>query len=186
MGSLTAQRLYWFSWAFATATTGIVAGFMLGHALVLGRFLDWMLTSGRARLLAETYPAFRESSGKLGLDLFYAVAGLQIIAAICFAIISRAAGRRVVLGIVIGITAVLWPLVHYGSGFGFLEASVYRSATPVAPNVAGEFVAWNGPIHIFHAATLIVALYALLAVPFTSGGPYAARVVETPENVTRT
>ena len=40
------DRLYWPSWFFAAFLTGIVGGFMLGHALILARFLDWLLLSG--------------------------------------------------------------------------------------------------------------------------------------------
>ena len=36
-------RLYWPSWFFAALLTGLVAGFMLGHALILAQFLDWLL-----------------------------------------------------------------------------------------------------------------------------------------------
>ncbi len=180
--SIGAIRLYWPSWALATAMTGIVAGFMLGHALILGRYLDWMLTSGRARVLAETYPAFRQSAGTLGIDLFYAVAGLQILAGLCFAIVSVKARRRVVLGVAIGVTSVLWLIVHYASGFGALEAQIHRSTTEVPMAVAGAFVAWNSRIHLFHAATLFVALSALLALPFTSEGSPAAPSTDITRN----
>ena len=40
-----ADRLFWPSWFVAVALAGIVTGFMLGHALILGRFLDRMLAS---------------------------------------------------------------------------------------------------------------------------------------------
>ena len=66
------HRLFWPVWLLAAVTTGLVAGFMLGHALILGRFLDWMLT-GDPRLLATTYPAFARSAGSTGLTLFYAI-----------------------------------------------------------------------------------------------------------------
>ncbi len=37
------ERLYWASWCLAVLFTGVVAGLMLGHALILAQFLDWML-----------------------------------------------------------------------------------------------------------------------------------------------
>jgi hypothetical protein len=46
--------------------TGVVAGFMLGHALILAQFLDWMLASGTPAL-SRAYPAFRGSAGRGGL-----------------------------------------------------------------------------------------------------------------------
>src|SRR3989442_2476318 len=72
------ERLYWPSWFLAALLTGIVAGFMLGHALILGRFLDWLLLSG-APALSQAYPSFRGSSGRSGLEAYYAVAGLQVV-----------------------------------------------------------------------------------------------------------
>ena len=39
------ERLYWPSWFLAALLTGVVAGFMLGHALILARFVDWLLLS---------------------------------------------------------------------------------------------------------------------------------------------
>jgi hypothetical protein len=52
--SARGYRIYWLTWALATGTTGIVAGFFLGHVLLLGRFVDWLLVSGRASVLANT------------------------------------------------------------------------------------------------------------------------------------
>ena len=163
-----AERLYWTSWVVALATTGVVAGFMLSHALLLGRYLDWLLTSGRARLLAETYPVFARSDGQAGLDAFYAIAGLQVLSGVAFLAVSALARRGAATGAIVGIAAVLWPLVHYASGFGALEAQVLRSSSEVPPAVASVFVRWNGPIHIFHAMTLTAALGALVSAPLSA------------------
>ena len=166
--SVRAHRIYWLTWAVATGTTGIVAGFFLGHALLLGRFVDWLLGSGRANVLASTYPVFRQGEGKVGFDVFYAVAALQILAALAFAAASIVA-RRPSFGIVAGAAAIVWPLVHYGSGFAAIEASVLRT-TAATRDVAASFVAWNGPIHFFHVGVLLVGLIALLLAP-VSGPP---------------
>ena len=73
------DRLFWPSWFVAAALAGIVTGFMLGHALILVRLLDWMLASATPGLLAQTYPAFREGVGRAGLDVYYVVGGLQVL-----------------------------------------------------------------------------------------------------------
>src|SRR2546426_5674450 len=86
------ERLYWPSWFLAALLTGIVAGFMLGHALILGRFLDWLLLSG-APALSQAYPSFRGSSGRSGLGAYYAVAGLQVVGTSAFLFVSLAARR---------------------------------------------------------------------------------------------
>jgi hypothetical protein len=66
------------------------------------------------------------------------------------------------------VAGAVWLVVHYASGFGALEASVLRSASKVPREVVSRFVDWNVPIHVFHAATLAVALSALLTVPIAA------------------
>lgn len=163
-----AGRLYWTCWVLAVATTGVVAGFMLSHALLLGRYLEWLLASGRGDLLSQTYPVFARSAGRPGLELFYAVAGAQVASAVAFFVVSLVVRRERLVGALVGLAGVLWPAMHYVSGFGALEASVLRSTTEVSREVAGRFVLWNGPMHIFHAATLAAALGALLSVPLSA------------------
>ena len=161
------DRLYWPSWFFAALLTGIVGGFMLGHALILARFLDWLLLSG-VPALGQAYPAFRGSAGRSGLDTYYAVAGLQVIGTSAFLLVSLATRRHRAAALVAGVAGALWIAIHYTSGFGALEASVLRGAGPVSQDVAGRFVGWNVPIHVFHAVTLAVALGALLSVPLAA------------------
>jgi hypothetical protein len=158
------DRLYWPSWVFAAFLTGIVGGFMLGHALITARFLDWLLLSG-APALSQAYPTFRGSAGRSGLTAYYAVAGLQVIGTSAFLLVSLVARRHRSAALVAGVTGALWIAVHYASGFGALEGRVLQSTAPVAPDVARRFVDWNVPIHCAHAVTLAVALGALLSVP---------------------
>ena len=161
------DRLYWPSWFLAALLTGIVGGFMLGHALILAQFLNWLLLSG-VPALSQAYPTFRATAGRSGLDAYYVVAGLQVIGTTAFLLVSLAARRHRAAALVAGVTGALWIAVHYASGFGALEASVLRDTGPVAANVAGRFVGWNVPIHVIHAVILTVALGALLSVPLAS------------------
>jgi hypothetical protein len=166
-GSDVTDRLYWPSWFLAALLTGIVGGFMLGHALILARFLDWLLLSG-VPALSQAYPTFRGSAGQSGLDAYYAVAGLQVIGTSAFLLLSLATRRHRAAAFVAGIAGALWIAIHYASGFGALEGSVLRGAGPLSRDVADRFVGWNVPIHIFHAVTLAVALGALLSVPLAA------------------
>jgi hypothetical protein len=161
------ERLYWPSWFLAALLTGVVAGFMLGHALILARFIDWLLLSS-APAVGRAYPAFRATAGQPGLDAFYAVVGLQLVGTSAFLFVALMAGRHRTAALVAGVAGALWIAVHYGSGFGALEARVVQSAADVPNEVVGRFVGWNTPIHFFHAATLTVALGALLTVPLAA------------------
>jgi hypothetical protein len=156
---------YWLLWIVATLTTGLVAGFFLGHALLLGRFLDWLLVSGKAGVLASTYPVFREGPGRGGLDVFYAIAGLQVLAGLAFFAMSLAQRRRIALPAFAGLASLAWPVVHYASGFAATEARVLRVPTAASRELAAAFVAGNLPVHVFHVAALGLAFLALLIVP---------------------
>ena len=161
------DRLYWPSWFFAAFLTGIVGGFMLGHALIMARFLDWLLLSG-VPALSQAYPTFRGSAGRSGLGAYYAAAGLQVIGTTAFLLVSLVARRHRTAAIVAGVAGAFWIALHYASGFAALEGSVLQSTGPVAPDVAGRFVSWNVPIHGLHAVALAVALGALLSVPLAA------------------
>jgi hypothetical protein len=158
-------RLFWTCWGLASITTGLVAGFMLGHALILGRFLGWMVATD-PRQLAATYPAFAGSVGAGGLGLFYAICGLQVVAALALLALSLIAGHHRLLAGIVALTAVLWPVVHYGTGFGAIEALVLRGTAPVSPEMAARFNGLNTPVHIAHATMLLVGLGVLLRMPF--------------------
>jgi len=161
------RRLFWPTWLFATLTTGLVAGFMVGHALILGRFLDWMLARD-PRVLASTYPVFAASAGRAALTVFYAACGLQVVAALAFCALALRARRHRLGASVAAIAAVVWPLVHYGSGFAGVEAAALRSVTPVSTDVAMRFHALNLPVHIAHGVVLLIGLVALLTIPLVA------------------
>jgi hypothetical protein len=161
------DRLYWPSWFLAAFLTGIVTGFMLGHALILARFLDGLVAS-TTPALSQAYPSFRRSTGRSGLDIYYVVAGLQVVITLAFTTVALVARRHRAAALVAGVAGTLWIVVHYASGFGALEASVLRSTSKAPREVTGQFVGWNVPIHVVHAVTLAVALGALLTVPIAA------------------
>ncbi len=164
MASALAARLYWPGWVAATALTGIVAGFMLGHALILARFVDWLLMT-RTPAPGLEYAAFRATAGRGGLTAFYAVCGLQVIAVVVFLGLALASGRARGAAALAAAAGALWVVAHYASGFGALEAKVVRATSAVPPDIAASFLRLNVPIHFFHSATLATALGALLTVP---------------------
>ena len=167
MPAALAARAYWPCWIVATILTGLVAGTMLGHALILGRFDEWVLTSGMPELPRE-YARFRAGAGRPWLLAFYAVCGLQVLSGLVFLAIAFAARRHRAAAAVAAVCGAAWVVVHYASGFAALEASVLRDTTAVTREVRDRFLAWNAPIHFLHAATLAAALVALLSVPLSA------------------
>jgi hypothetical protein len=161
------DALYWTCWVLAVLLTGLVGGFMLGHALILAPFIDWLLSASAPGLFPRTYPVFRGAAGQTGLLVFYAVAGCQVMAALAFLLVALVRRRHRLAAALAGATGAGWVVLHYASGFGALEAAVVRSTTEVPGEVARRFLTWNAPIHYAHAAALTVALGALLSVPLS-------------------
>src|SRR5207253_10163679 len=128
---------------------------MLGHALVLAWFLDWLLLSG-VPALGQAYPAFRGSAGRSGLDTYYAVAGLQVIGTSAFLLVSLATRRHRAAALVAGVAGALWIAIHSTSGFGAREASVLRCAGPGSPDDAGGVLGGTVPVHGLHAVHFAV------------------------------
>ena len=167
MAAALAARRSWPCWALATILTGLVAGFMLGHALILGRFVEFLLTSGTPALGLE-YPTFSATAGRGGLTAFYAVCGLQVISVVACLGLAFLAGRARGVAALAAAAGTLWVVVHYASGFGTLEAKVVRATGEVDRDITASFLRLNVPIHFFHPATLTTALGALLAVPLSA------------------
>ena len=166
--------LYWACWLLAVLFTGLVAGLMLGHALILAPFLSWMLADGPPGILDHTYPVFRATAGAVGLTVYYLLAGVQVAMALGFLAAAVAMRRHRAAAAVAGVASLCWVIVHYASGFGAVEAQLFRYPTGGAAGAAGRFLAWNTPIHFLHAGILTVALLALLWVPLRAlarGGP---------------
>jgi hypothetical protein len=168
MGTGLREGLFWTCWLLTVLFTGLVAGLMLGHALILAPFLSWMLAIGPPGSFDHTYPVFRATAGALGLTMYYRLAGVQVAMALGFLVAAVATRRHRRAAAVAAAASVCWVIVHYASGFGAVEAQLWRSPAGGADGVARRFLAWNTPIHFLHAGILVVALLALLWVPLRS------------------
>jgi hypothetical protein len=138
---------------------------MLGHALILAPFLDWMLAIGPPSALDHTYSVFRATTGAAGLTAYYLLAGVQVAMAQAFLVAALAMRRYRAPAAIAGVASLCWVVVHYASGFAAVEAQLWRNAPGGVDGVARRFLAWNTPIHFLHAGILTVALLALLWVP---------------------
>src|SRR2546425_6251676 len=121
------DRLYGPSWFLAALLTAIVAGFMLGHALILARFLDWLVHSATPAL-SQAYPAFRRSTGRSGLDAYDVLAGLQVAGTSAFLLVSLVARRHRVAALVAGVAGAALGVLHHAAGVRGLRAGAPRGA----------------------------------------------------------
>ena len=62
------------------ALTGVLCGFYLSHALHFGRFVDWLVKTGRESILWETFPEFRAAHRPLA---YYSVLVAQFLVVNC-------------------------------------------------------------------------------------------------------
>jgi len=136
--------------------------------LILAPFLSWMLAIAPPGTLDHTYPVFRATAGAAGLTVYYLLAGVQVAMTLGFLAAAVAMRRHRAAAGVAGAASVCWVIVHYASGFGAVEAQLFRYPAGGADGVAHRFLAWNTPIHFLHAGFLTVALLALLWVPLLS------------------
>src|SRR3989442_11676210 len=99
---------------------------MLGHALILARFVDWLLMTGTPAPGLE-YAAFRATAGRGGLTAFYAGCGLQVIAVVVFLGLALASGRARGAAALAAAAGGLWGVGPYPPGVGALEGTGGRA-----------------------------------------------------------
>jgi len=56
------KKLYWSFWCSTTILAGILAGFLISHSIMLGRFFNWYFESGNVDLLHKTYSVYRKTN----------------------------------------------------------------------------------------------------------------------------
>jgi hypothetical protein len=156
---------YWACWSFATLTTGLLAGFLLGHCLILGRFFSWMVASGRQPLISETYAVFRQEQG---VQAYLALLVIQTLATVLFLIVALVKKRGVGIAAVAALASPLWYAVHFASGLAVVEPTVVGSLHPVPTELASRFVSLNLPVHLLATALMVAALSVLLTVPMVA------------------
>ena len=62
MENKSLNKLYWGFWCSTTILASILAGFLISHSIMLGRFFNWYIDSGNVDLLHQTYSVYRETN----------------------------------------------------------------------------------------------------------------------------
>ena len=149
---------YTIAWLVATILTGVVAGFYLGHALLLGSMFSWLAVDGRESRLWQTYSEFRLVHSALP---YLAIIGLQQLSVVTVLAVAVWQRRNVLAVGCAAVSTLLVPAFHHASGFGALELGVVSGAIRVPGDLA-RFSAWNVPEHFFYALATGVAFAFLL------------------------
>ena len=165
------HKLFWVFWCSTTILTGILAGFLVSHAIMLGRFFQWFIESGNENLLHQTYTVFRAaSSPHIAYNIPLLLALISGIVWTVFAFIAR---RDRIIAVTAGLST-LW----VGAIFSISDLDKAEEAVMTAtadPSLTQLYTTLNLPIHTLFAAMYIVSLFLLLLVPLKGQWPKARK-----------
>lgn len=148
-----------FAWLVTVVLTGTAAGAMVGHTVLLGRFLNWMFESGRTEVFKDTYPAFiHDKSPQLLFDNLFT---LTILTTTAFNAYLYLSGRVTALSLLAVAFQWVFVGVFFGTGFAKVEAELFKQGNTSADLVA-IFVKRNIPLCALSAALLLASLVCLV------------------------
>ena len=167
----TLGKLFWIFWCSTTMLTGILAGFLLSHAIMLGRFFQWFLDSGNENLLHQTYTVFRAASSPhiaYNIPLY-----LAFISGIVWTVFAFIAKRDRIIAVTAGLSTVWVSVIFFGTNFAEAEKAVMTATADAG--LTQLYTTLNLPLHTLFAAMYVVSLFLLLFVPLKDQWPKAKK-----------
>jgi len=143
--------LYDLLWLIAVVITGLAAGVMAGHLLLLGKFLSWFFESGNVDLFSTSYPVFLEAK-KPDL-LFDNVFSLCVVYGLLYFFILLFTGRLTILPLAAISLQLIFLLVFYLTGFAKLEHQLFKENN-TSEEIIRKFRDMNIPV----LTVLVIAL----------------------------
>ena len=149
------HRILWFA---ITMITGILAGFLTSHSVMLGRYFTWLIDTGNYQVFRDTFSVFREAThANVHYNLFL---WISLVIGVVYTIVSFILKRDRVIALIAGLSSFWVGGVFFASGFSDAEAAV---ATGVADEAVRQFfVSWNIPMHTSFAVFYTLCLFLLL------------------------
>ena len=154
------KKLFWIFWCSTTMLTGILAGFMISHSIMFGRFFTWFIESGNADLLRSTYSVFREASSPQ--VLYYVPIYLALASGIIWVVLAFLMKRDRIIAVIAGLSTIWVGVIFMGTGFDALEEAVMSGIAD--ETMMQSFASLNVPIHIGNAIIYGVSFVLLLVV----------------------
>ena len=157
------NKLYWIFWCSTTILTGIMAGFMISHSLMLGRFFNWFIESGNVDLLRQTFSVFRGTGNySFFYSLYLSPLLLSLISGIIWTVLSFILKRDRIIAIIAGLATVWVGAIFVAFKFGKVEEAVMMG---IADETTMQlFASLNLPIHTSFAIIYTVSFLLLLIV----------------------
>ena len=152
------HRIRRVAWYATTLTTGLLAGFLVSHSLMLGRFFSWLIESEKLPVLEDAFAPFRQATGaNAHYDAFFWAA---LPAGACWTLLCFVVGKDRAVALVAGLSSFWAGAVFFASGFSDAEKAVVTGLADAATRQF--FVAWNLPLHAGLARYFSLSLLLLL------------------------
>lgn len=160
------NKLYWFFWYFTTIITGILAGFMISHAIMLGRFFTWFVESGNMDLLRSSYSVFRQAKSPQVLYNLFLYIGL--ISGIIWTGLAYIRKKDRVLATIAGLSTLWVATIFRFLNFDYMEEAVVSGVAD--EKIAQSYASLNVPLHTLFAIIYSVSIILLLKIALKKKG----------------
>jgi hypothetical protein len=152
------RKIYRILWFCTTIITGIMAGFLTSHSIMLGRFFSWLIETGNFHVFTDTFSQFRlATQANVHYNMFLWISLFIGTLWTIFAFILR---ENRVIALIAGLSTIWVGGVFFASNFSEAEEAV---ATGVADEATRQFfLSWNLPMHTSFAVFYIICLFLLL------------------------
>lgn len=157
------NKLYWGFWFSTTILIGIMAGFMISHSLMLGRFFNWFIETGNVDLLRQTFSVFR-GTGNFSFfhSLYLSPLLLSLISGVIWTVLSLIMKRDGIIAIIAGLSTLWVGIIFIAYKFGTVEDAVVSG---IADETTMQlFASINVPIHTSFALIYTISFLLLLTV----------------------
>jgi hypothetical protein len=152
-----ANRILWYP---VVIFTGIMAGFLLSHSVMLGRFFSWTLRSGNVDFFRNLFSVFRAESGaNIHYNMFLWV---SMFAGILWTVSCFLAKKNRILAVTAGMSTFWVGFVFFSSGFAVAENAVSSAAADTT--LTDLFLSLNLPLHISFAIFYLACFVLLLII----------------------
>jgi hypothetical protein len=157
-----------FVWFLAVLSTGVAAGAMTGHALLLGRFFNWVFASSRSEMFRLSYPPFIQAKKpQLFFDHLFTIALLVITA---YNVLLLLTARISTLSLAAAGLQWLFVLIFFGTGFATLERELLAQGN-ISPEGVRRFLSFNTWITALSAILLLASFSCLVLMKVSTPNP---------------
>lgn len=154
------RKLFWVFWCSTTILTGVLAGFLISHSIMLGRFFQWFIESGNENLLHQTYTVFRAASNPH--IVYNTPLYLAFISGIIWTALAFIVRRDRIIAVTAGLSTLWVGMIFFISDLAEAEEAVLTATADA--RLTQLYASINLPVHTLFAAMYVVSFFLLLLV----------------------